>query len=85
MGRCSSYITPPTSSANNGEQFSVVVTNSAGSVTSSNATLTVTPVVATNGWAKNAGGLTTDRGNSIAVDGSGNSYITGSFQATATV
>ena len=37
-----SYTTPATSSDNNGEQFSVVVTNSAGSVTSSNATLTVT-------------------------------------------
>ncbi len=37
-----SYTTLPTSSANNGEQFSVVVTNSAGSVTSNNATLTVT-------------------------------------------
>ena len=37
-----SYTTPATSTANNGEQFSVVVTNSAGSKTSSNATLTVT-------------------------------------------
>ncbi|MFN9141812.1 MAG: immunoglobulin domain-containing protein, partial [Betaproteobacteria bacterium] len=37
-----SYTTPATSSANNGELFSVVVTNSAGSKTSSNATLTVT-------------------------------------------
>jgi len=37
-----SYTTPATSSDNNGELFSVVVTNSAGSVTSSNATLTVT-------------------------------------------
>ena len=37
-----SYTTPATSSANTGELFSVVVTNSAGSVTSNNATLTVT-------------------------------------------
>ena len=38
-----SYITPPTTMADNGALFSVVVTNAAGSATSANATLTVTP------------------------------------------
>ena len=37
----SSYTTPATTTADNGAQFSVVVSNSAGSVTSNNATLTV--------------------------------------------
>jgi hypothetical protein len=37
----SSYTTPATTTADNGATFSVVVTNSAGSVTSANATLTV--------------------------------------------
>ena len=37
-----SYTTPAATSGDNGALFSVVVTNSAGSVTSSNATLTVT-------------------------------------------
>jgi Zn-dependent metalloprotease len=37
-----SYTTPATASADNGATFSVVVSNSAGSVTSNNATLTVT-------------------------------------------
>src|SRR5207249_1885322 len=36
-----SYTTPPTTSADNGAQFTVVVSNTAGSVTSSVATLTV--------------------------------------------
>ena len=36
-----SYITPPTTLADNGSLFAVVVSNSAGSVTSNNATLTV--------------------------------------------
>ncbi len=36
-----SYTTPPTTSADNGSQFTVVVTNSAGYLTSSAATLTV--------------------------------------------
>src|SRR5882762_4448388 len=38
-----SYTTPATSTSDNGEQFTVVVSNSAGSVTSSAATLTVNP------------------------------------------
>ncbi len=38
----SSYTTPATTSANNGETFYVIVTNSAGSVTSNTVTLTVT-------------------------------------------
>jgi hypothetical protein len=37
----SSYTTPPTSSSNSGNRFNVIVTNSAGSVTSNAATLTV--------------------------------------------
>ncbi len=38
----SSYTTPPTSSSDNGAQFVVVVSNTAGSATSNPATLTVT-------------------------------------------
>jgi hypothetical protein len=37
----SSYTTPPTTTANSGEQFQVQVSNTAGSITSSTATLTV--------------------------------------------
>jgi hypothetical protein len=40
----SSYTTPATVSSDNGATFSVVVSNSAGSVTSNNATLTVNPL-----------------------------------------
>ncbi len=39
----SSYTTPATTTADSGSTFSVVVTNSAGSATSNNATLTVNP------------------------------------------
>jgi hypothetical protein len=42
----SSYTTPATTSADNGAQFTVVVTNTAGSVTSNAATLTVNPAPA---------------------------------------
>jgi hypothetical protein len=40
----STYTTPPTASADNGAQFTVVVSNTAGSVTSNPATLTLTAV-----------------------------------------
>jgi Beta-propeller repeat len=34
-------------------------------------------------WAKNAGGTEEDFGNEIAIDGSGNAYITGHYKGTA--
>jgi beta-galactosidase len=36
-----SYTTPPTTAADNGSLFAVIVSNAAGSVTSNNAILTV--------------------------------------------
>jgi hypothetical protein len=35
-------------------------------------------------WVKQAGGMQSDQGNSICTDASGNIFITGTFQATAT-
>jgi hypothetical protein len=35
-------------------------------------------------WAKKAGGISKDAANGIDVDGSGNSYVAGEFQGTAT-
>ncbi len=46
----SSYTTPATTTVDNGEMFDVVISNSAGTVTSNSATLTVTTSTASAGW-----------------------------------
>ena len=41
-------------------------------------------IVFAQGLAKKAGGTVDDKGNGIAIDGSDNSLVTGSFKGTAT-
>ena len=67
----SSYTTPPTTSADDGAQFMVVVSNTAGSITSNAATLTVTPAAV-------APSITTQPANQTVTAGQ-----TASFTVTA--
>ncbi len=64
--------------------YSVVVSNSLGSATSSAARLTVLPLSVVVPWAATGGGGGSDVGNAIAVDAAGNSYVAGYFNGTAT-
>lgn len=64
--------------------YSVVVSNSLGSATSSAARLTVLPLSVVVPWAAAGGGGGSDVGNAIAVDAAGNSYVAGYFTGTAT-
>lgn len=63
--------------------YSVVVSNSLGSATSSAARLTVLPISVVVPWAATGGGGA-DVGNAVAVDAAGNSYVAGYFTGTAT-
>ena len=62
--------------------YSVVITNAFGSVTSAPALLAVHPVVVAVGWAASAGGTGTDSGNACAADSSGNLFVAGAFTGT---
>ena len=80
-GTSASYTTPATTSADNGEQFSVVVSNLVGSVTSSAAALIVNPAtrvlnISTNSL--NFGNVNTGTNStlSVALTNSGNSSVT---------
>jgi hypothetical protein len=63
--------------------YSLVITNTFGSVTSAPAFLAVHPVAVAVGWAGQAGGPGTDVGNACATDPSGNFYVAGFFTGTA--
>lgn len=67
------YTTPPLTLADNGVAYSVVVSNSAGSATSSTALLTVTPLATSVASRLSAGPL-----NSAAVSASGQVLVWGS-------
>jgi hypothetical protein len=75
-----SYTTPSTMSADNGEQFTVAVSNSAGSATSNAATLTVNPstyVLSISPTSLSFGGINTGSSSSLSVklSNSGNSSV----------
>jgi len=77
----SSYTTPPTSSSDNGAQFTVVVGNTAGSVTSSAATLTVnaaTYLLSVSPTSLSFGNINPGASSTLAVTltNSGNSNVT---------
>jgi hypothetical protein len=77
----STYTTPVTTTSDNAEQFNVVVTNSAGSTTSSSATLTVgavTLVLNASSTALSFGNVTlsTSSSQNVTLTNVGNSNIT---------
>ncbi len=76
----STYVTPATTLAESGAQFSVVVSNAAGSVASSAATLTVTPIQ----WAgiREEGTSGDERANAVATDANGNVIVGGKIVGT---
>jgi len=77
-----SYATPPTATTDNGEQFTVAVSNSAGSVTSTAATLTVsaaaTYLLSASPTSLNFGSVNTGNTSSLTLTltNSGNSNVT---------
>ncbi len=71
-----SYVTPPVTLADSGAQFSVVVTNVAGSVTSAAAALTVAPIQWTGIREEGLPGVA-EFANAVASDASGNVIVGG--------
>ncbi|MBI5800331.1 MAG: immunoglobulin domain-containing protein [Verrucomicrobia bacterium] len=63
--------------------YSVVVTNTYGSITSAGAPLTVIPLRVFSPWGVVAGGAGADAANGVAVDASGNAFVVGHFTGTA--
>jgi hypothetical protein len=78
----SSYTTPPTTTADNGAKFDVVVSNSAGSITSAQATLTVnlTPVAPTIGTQPANQAVTAGQTASFSVAAAGTAPLTYQWQ-----
>jgi len=68
-------------------EFEVTATFGSHSLTSSGANDIFVAKLNTNGnwqWATKAGGIIYDQGNGIAIDSSGNTYVTGGFEVSAT-
>jgi hypothetical protein len=64
-------------------QYSVVLTNLYGVVTSTNASLTTIPVRVYSPWGTTAGGTESDVGKAVAVDVNGNAFVAGFYTGTA--
>ena len=71
---------------NDAGNYTVVITNNYGSVTSAVAVVTVGPATPASGppwtWVRTLGGSGSDSTVGLATDGSGNVYATGTFQKT---
>ena len=68
----------------NAGSFTAVATNTQGATTSAVATLTVTPPPGWL-WARKGGGNSSDMGNCVAVDASGDIYVAGYFSLSANI
>lgn len=77
----STYVTPAAALADNGAQYSVVVSNSAGSATSAAATLSVLPIQWTGIREEGTTG-SGERANAVATDAGGNVIVGGFIQGT---
>lgn len=86
LGSTTARLSINTIQTNDAGNYTVVITNNYGSVTSAVAVVTVGPASPASGppwsWVQTLGGSGSDLTSGLTADGSGNVYVTGTFQKT---
>lgn len=86
LGSTTARLSINTIQTNDAGNYTVVITNNYGSVTSVVAVVTVGPASPASGplwsWVQTLGGSGSDLTSGLTTDGSGNVYVTGTFQKT---